>query len=66
MGQEFVKPGNAPPWVGDMVLRAASRAFSASASVDVYAQLPYFMNPVLAACQVCFSRSERRGRNFEE
>ena len=52
MGQEFVKPGNAPPWVGEVVLTAASKVFSSSTHVDVYARLPYFMNPVLAACQV--------------
>ncbi|KAI8468504.1 MAG: hypothetical protein J3K34DRAFT_522883 [Monoraphidium minutum] len=59
MGQEFVKPGNAPPWVGEIVLTAASKVFSSSAHVDVYAKLPYFMNPVLAACQlVNVSRDE--------
>ncbi|GBF99475.1 hypothetical protein Rsub_12143 [Raphidocelis subcapitata] len=52
MGQEFVKPGNAPPWVGEIVLRAASKVFSSSAHIDASTELPYFMNPVLAACQM--------------
>lgn len=52
MGQEFVKSGNLPNWVADMVLTAASKVFSSSTHVDIYATLPYFMNPVLAACQV--------------
>eukprot|EP00877_Chromochloris_zofingiensis_P008387 jgi/Chrzof1/3801/Cz13g09100.t1 len=52
MGQEFVKAGNVPPWIGEVVLTAAARAFSKSTQVDVYARLPYFMNPVLAACQL--------------
>jgi hypothetical protein len=51
MGQEFVKPGNAPPWVGEVVLKAASKVFSSSTHVNVQSRLPYFMNPVLAACQ---------------
>jgi hypothetical protein len=49
MGQEFVKPGNAPPWVGEIVLRAASKVFSSSAHIDAHTELPYFMNPV--GCQ---------------
>jgi hypothetical protein len=52
MGQEFVKAGNVPPWVGEMVLTAAAKVFSSSTQVDIYAKLPYFMNPVLAACQI--------------
>lgn len=52
MGQEFVKAGNVPPWVGEMVLTAAAKVFSSSTQVDIYAKLPYFMNPVLAACQL--------------
>ncbi|WIA11789.1 hypothetical protein OEZ85_011882 [Tetradesmus obliquus] len=52
MGQEFVKAGNVPPWVGEMVLTAAAKVFSSSTQVDIYAKLPYFMNPVLAACQM--------------
>ena len=52
MGQEFVKAGAVPPWVGEVVLTAAAKAFSNSTQVDVYAPLPYFMNPVLAACQL--------------
>jgi hypothetical protein len=52
MGQEFVKAGNVPPWVGEVVLTAAAKVFSNSTQVDIYAKLPYFMNPVLAACQL--------------
>lgn len=52
MGQEFLKAGNVPPWVGEMVLTAAAKVFSSSTQVDIYARLPYFMNPVLAACQM--------------
>eukprot|EP00879_Flechtneria_rotunda_P032532 GHRR01035751.1.p1 GENE.GHRR01035751.1~~GHRR01035751.1.p1 ORF type:complete len:270 (+),score=84.24 GHRR01035751.1:216-1025(+) len=52
MGQEFVKAGNVPPWVSEMVLTAAAKVFSNSTQVDIYAKLPYFMNPVLAACQL--------------
>uniref|UniRef100_A0A383W2N9 Domain of unknown function at the cortex 1 domain-containing protein n=1 Tax=Tetradesmus obliquus TaxID=3088 RepID=A0A383W2N9_TETOB len=52
MGQEFVKPGNAPPWVGELVMTAAAKVFSSSTQVDAYAALPYFMNPLLAACQL--------------
>lgn len=52
MGQEFVKPGNAPPWVGELVFTAAAKVFSNSTQVDAYATLPYFMNPLLAACQL--------------
>lgn len=52
MGQEFVKAGNVPPWVGEVVLTAAAKVFSSSTQVDIYAKLPYFMNPVLAACQL--------------
>jgi hypothetical protein len=52
MGQEFVKAGNVPPWVGEVVLTAAAKVFSSSTQVDITAQLPYFMNPVLAACQI--------------
>jgi hypothetical protein len=52
MGQEFVKAGNVPPWVGEVVLTAAAKVFSNSTQVDVYAPLPYFMNPILAACQL--------------
>jgi hypothetical protein len=52
IGQEFVKPGNAPPWIGELVLSAAARSFSASTHVDARGKLPYFMNPVLAACQL--------------
>lgn len=52
MGQEFVKAGNVPPWVGEVVLTAAAKVFSNSTQVDVSAPLPYFMNPVLAACQL--------------
>ncbi|KAI8472123.1 MAG: hypothetical protein J3K34DRAFT_217390, partial [Monoraphidium minutum] len=59
MGQEFVKSGNVPPWVAEMVLTGAARVFSSSAHVDIYGRLPYFMNPVLAACQlVNVSRDE--------
>lgn len=35
-----------------MVLTAAAKVFSSSTQVDIYARLPYFMNPVLAACQM--------------
>lgn len=52
MGQEFVKAGNVPPWVGEVVLTAAAKVFSSSTQVDIYAKLPYFMNPVLACCQL--------------
>uniref|UniRef100_A0A383VT33 Domain of unknown function at the cortex 1 domain-containing protein n=1 Tax=Tetradesmus obliquus TaxID=3088 RepID=A0A383VT33_TETOB len=52
MGQEFVKPGQAPAWVGDLIFNAAAKVFSHSTQVDAYAELPYFMNPVLAACQM--------------
>jgi len=52
MGQEFVKPGSAPPWVGELVFTAAAKVFSNSTQVDAYATLPYFMNPLLAACQL--------------
>ena len=52
MGQEFVKPGNVPPFVGEMVLTAAAKVFSNSTQVDVTAALPFFMNPILAACQL--------------
>jgi hypothetical protein len=52
MGQEFVKPGNVPPFVGEMVLTAAAKVFSNSTQVDVHAPLPFFMNPILAACQL--------------
>lgn len=52
MGQEFVKAGNVPPWVGEVVLTAAAKVFSSSTQVDIYAKLPYFMNPMLAACQL--------------
>jgi len=52
IGQEFVKEGNVPGWVGELVLTAAAKVFSSSAHVDVHTRLPYFMNPVLAACQV--------------
>jgi hypothetical protein len=52
LGQEFVKPGNVPAWVGEFVMTAASKVFSSSAHVNVHTKLPYFMNPVLAACQV--------------
>lgn len=52
MGQEFVKAGNVAPWVGEVVLTAAAKVFSSSTQVDITAQLPYFMNPVLAACQM--------------
>lgn len=52
MGQEFVKAGGVPPWVGEVVLTAAAKVFSSSTQVDIYAKLPYFMNPVLAACQL--------------
>jgi hypothetical protein len=33
MGQEFVKPGQAPAWVGDMVFNAAAKVFSNSTQV---------------------------------
>eukprot|EP00878_Enallax_costatus_P000528 GHUV01000623.1.p1 GENE.GHUV01000623.1~~GHUV01000623.1.p1 ORF type:complete len:349 (+),score=116.38 GHUV01000623.1:263-1309(+) len=53
MGQEFVKqPANMNPWIGEMILTAAAKVFSSSTQVDVKAKLPYFMNPVLAACQL--------------
>lgn len=52
IGQEFVKEGNVPGWVGELVLTAAAKVFSSSAHVDVHTRLPYFMNPVLAACQM--------------
>jgi hypothetical protein len=52
MGQEFVKYGVVPAWLSELVLTATSKAFSSSAHVDVYARLPYFMNPIMAACQV--------------
>jgi hypothetical protein len=52
MGQEFVKPGQGPSWVADMLFNAAAKVFSNSTQVDVTAELPYFMNPVLAACQM--------------
>lgn len=52
MGQEFVRAGNIPPWIAEMVLSAAAKVFSASAQVDIWAMLPYFMSPVLAACQM--------------
>uniref|UniRef100_A0A383VSP2 Domain of unknown function at the cortex 1 domain-containing protein n=1 Tax=Tetradesmus obliquus TaxID=3088 RepID=A0A383VSP2_TETOB len=52
MGQEFVKPGQGPSWVADMLFNAAAKVFSNSTQVDVAAELPYFMNPVLAACQM--------------
>jgi hypothetical protein len=57
MGQEYVKANTRMPlWWAEMVMRAASKAFSSSAHVDIYARHPFFMNPVLAACQVigCF------------
>ena len=67
LGQEFVKPGSVPPFIGEIVLTAASKVFSSSAHVDVHTALPYFMNPVLAACQVrraraCVSCSLARAR----
>eukprot|EP00775_Hariotina_reticulata_P003271 gene3271-3548_t len=52
MGQEFVKAGNIPPWVSELVLTTAARVFSQSAQVEIYALLPYFMSPLLAACQL--------------
>lgn len=52
MGQEFVKAANVSAWIAEMVLTGAAKVFSSSAHVDIYARLPYFMNPVLAACQV--------------
>jgi hypothetical protein len=58
IGQEFVKPGNAPPWIGELVLSAAARSFSASTRVDARAPLPYFMNPLLAACQLANASRE--------
>ena len=33
MGQEFVKPGNAPPWLGELVFTAAAKVFSSSTQV---------------------------------
>jgi hypothetical protein len=33
MGQEFVKPGQAPAWVGDLVFTAAAKVFSNSTQV---------------------------------
>jgi len=33
MGQEFVKPGNAPPWLGELVFTAAAKVFSNSTQV---------------------------------
>ncbi|GBF87353.1 hypothetical protein Rsub_00064 [Raphidocelis subcapitata] len=52
MGQEFVKESHAvPAWLSELLFTAASKVFSNSAHVDVYAPLPYFMNPMLAACQ---------------
>jgi hypothetical protein len=33
MGQEFVKPGNAPPWIGELVFTAAAKVFSSSTLV---------------------------------
>lgn len=53
MGQEFVKaPANLNPWISEMVMTAAAKVFSSSTQVDIKAALPYFMNPVLAACQL--------------
>lgn len=52
MGQEFVKAGNVPALVSELVLTAAAKVFSNSTQVDIYAMLPYFMNPILAACQL--------------
>jgi hypothetical protein len=33
MGQEFVKPGQAPAWVGDLIFNAAAKVFSNSTQV---------------------------------
>lgn len=33
IGQEFVKPGNAPPWLGELVFTAAAKVFSNSTKV---------------------------------
>jgi hypothetical protein len=35
MGQEFVKPGNAPQWLGELVFKAAAKVFSNSTQVSV-------------------------------
>jgi hypothetical protein len=64
VGQEFLKPGNAPAWVGEVVLAAAARSFSASARVDARGAFPYFMNPVLAASQLV--NVSRRGQEPED
>lgn len=47
-----MKAGGVPPWVGEVVLTAAAKVFSSSTQVDITAKLPYFMNPMLAACQL--------------
>jgi hypothetical protein len=34
MGQEFVKPGQGPSWVADMLFNAAAKVFSNSTQVS--------------------------------
>lgn len=67
VGQEFLKPGNAPSWVGDLVLSAAARTFSSSARVEAKrGGAASFMNPVLAASQLVNVVKKRRGEEEEE
>jgi hypothetical protein len=68
VGQEFLKPGNAPTWLGELVMAAAARSFSSSAVVEARrGGRASFMNPLLAASQrVNVSKRRRRGDGREE
>ncbi|KIZ05346.1 hypothetical protein MNEG_2608 [Monoraphidium neglectum] len=54
-GQEFNLPiqgGAGAEWLMEQLLRACAKVFSKTTIVDAHCEQPYFLNPVLAACQL--------------
>lgn len=54
-GIEFhatLKDNPAAEWIAQQMLRAAARVFSKTSTVDAHGDRPYFLNPVVAACQI--------------